>query len=242
MLCCQATNHHRQYRPIQSPNRHAVPPPRSPSCFAPPPIPPATCLHRPGVATFASHRVRRWCARAFCATAVGGVMVVTPELRAQILRLYLAEHWRVGTIARQLHLHRDTVRRVLAISCVLRALSAHPKPSKVPPSLADQRHGRRHRPLRHWRCWTKSDSGYGLATADRFSRNCAGTAKSQRQPTWQTLTTRTCRFRTAAWKVTSRHSRAFAPFTPSPKQTIGRPLLDGLLGLGSCDGNIKHML
>jgi hypothetical protein len=29
-------------------------------------------------------------------------MVVTPELRALILRLYLAEHWRVGTIARQL--------------------------------------------------------------------------------------------------------------------------------------------
>ncbi len=47
-------------------------------------------------------------------------MVVTPELRAQILRLYLAEHWRIGTIARQLHLHRDTVRRVLAVSSVLR--------------------------------------------------------------------------------------------------------------------------
>ena len=58
-------------------------------------------------------------------------MVVTPELRAQILRLYLAEHWRVGTIARQLHLHRDTVRRVLAISSVLRAL-----PTK-PPRLID---------------------------------------------------------------------------------------------------------
>ena len=53
-------------------------------------------------------------------------MVVTPELRAQILRLYLAEHWRVGTIARQLHLHRDTVRRVLAISSVLRALPSEP--------------------------------------------------------------------------------------------------------------------
>jgi transposase len=53
-------------------------------------------------------------------------MVVTPELRAQILRLYLAEHWRVGTIARQLHLHRDTVRRVLAISSVLRALPTEP--------------------------------------------------------------------------------------------------------------------
>ena len=32
-------------------------------------------------------------------------MVVTPELRAQILRLYLADQWRIGTIARQLHLH-----------------------------------------------------------------------------------------------------------------------------------------
>ena len=34
-------------------------------------------------------------------------MVVTPELRAQILRLYLADRWRIGTIARQLHLHRE---------------------------------------------------------------------------------------------------------------------------------------
>jgi len=40
-------------------------------------------------------------------------MAMTPELRAQILRLYQAEHWRVGTIAKQLHLHRDTVLRVL---------------------------------------------------------------------------------------------------------------------------------
>ena len=58
-------------------------------------------------------------------------MVVTPELRAQILRLYLAEHWRVGTIARQLRLHRDTVRRVLAISSVLRT------PACEPPRLID---------------------------------------------------------------------------------------------------------
>ena len=53
-------------------------------------------------------------------------MVVTPELRAQILRLYLAEHWRVGTIARQLQLHRDTVGRVLAVSSVLRVPAAVP--------------------------------------------------------------------------------------------------------------------
>lgn len=58
-------------------------------------------------------------------------MVVTPELRAQILRLYFADQWRVGTIARQLQLHRDTVRRVLAVSKVLCA------PAVVPLRLID---------------------------------------------------------------------------------------------------------
>jgi len=53
-------------------------------------------------------------------------MVVTPELHAQILRLYLADQWRVGTIARQLQLHRDTVGRVLAVSSVLRVPAAVP--------------------------------------------------------------------------------------------------------------------
>jgi len=41
-------------------------------------------------------------------------LVIPANLSAQILRLYQAERWRVGTIARQLHVHRDTVRRVLA--------------------------------------------------------------------------------------------------------------------------------
>lgn len=58
-------------------------------------------------------------------------MAITPELRAQILRLYLAERWRIGTIARQLQLHRDTVRRALAISSVLRPHTV------VPPKLID---------------------------------------------------------------------------------------------------------
>jgi transposase len=53
-------------------------------------------------------------------------MAVTPELRAQILRLYLADQWRISTIARPLQLHRDTVRRVLAVSSVLRAPAAVP--------------------------------------------------------------------------------------------------------------------
>jgi transposase len=41
-------------------------------------------------------------------------MTIAPELEAQILRFYHVEKWRVGTIARQLRLHRDTVDRVLA--------------------------------------------------------------------------------------------------------------------------------
>ena len=40
-------------------------------------------------------------------------MTIALELAARIERLYTVEHWRVGTIARQLHVHRDTVRRVL---------------------------------------------------------------------------------------------------------------------------------
>lgn len=40
-------------------------------------------------------------------------MAVSPEQQASILRYYHAERWRVGTIARQLGLHRDTVHRVL---------------------------------------------------------------------------------------------------------------------------------
>ena len=47
-------------------------------------------------------------------------MAIAPELRAQILRLYQAERWRIGTIASQLHLHRDTVQRVIAQACVMR--------------------------------------------------------------------------------------------------------------------------
>jgi transposase len=41
-------------------------------------------------------------------------MTIAPDLAAQILRLHIVEKWRVGTIARQLHVHRDVVRRVLA--------------------------------------------------------------------------------------------------------------------------------
>ena len=40
-------------------------------------------------------------------------MTIGVELEAQILRYYHVEKWRCGTIARQLHVHRGTVQRVL---------------------------------------------------------------------------------------------------------------------------------
>ena len=36
--------------------------------------------------------------------------MITPAQRAEIRRLYYAEHWKIGTIAAQLGLHRETVR------------------------------------------------------------------------------------------------------------------------------------
>ena len=57
-------------------------------------------------------------------------MTTAPDLVAQILRLHGAEKWRVGTIARQLHLHRDTVRRVLALNGAP-VLSSPLRPSRI---------------------------------------------------------------------------------------------------------------
>jgi transposase len=57
-------------------------------------------------------------------------MKSTPELEAEIVRLHYAEHWRVGTIATQLEVHPDVVRRVLG-------LGAPRKPSQLRPKLVD---------------------------------------------------------------------------------------------------------
>ena len=58
-------------------------------------------------------------------------MTIAPDLVARILRLHAAEKWRVGTIARQLHVHHDVVRRVLAGNS-----AGHPwplRPSRIDP-------------------------------------------------------------------------------------------------------------
>jgi hypothetical protein len=60
----------------------------------------------------------------------GGAMTIAPDLVAQILRLHAVEKWRVGTIARQLHVHRDVVLRVLAGNCAPVHTSAL-RPSRI---------------------------------------------------------------------------------------------------------------
>jgi transposase len=57
--------------------------------------------------------------------------MISPERAAEILRLYHAEKWRVGTLARQLGVHHNTVRRVLAQA------GQAPGLSQVRPSLVD---------------------------------------------------------------------------------------------------------
>jgi transposase len=42
-------------------------------------------------------------------------MTILATLATEIRRLFYAEHWRVGTIAAQLHVHHDVVRRVLGL-------------------------------------------------------------------------------------------------------------------------------
>ncbi len=57
-------------------------------------------------------------------------MVIAPDIEAQILRYHHAEKWRVGTIARQLHVHHSVVRRVLAQAGLPR-IGPPPRPSQI---------------------------------------------------------------------------------------------------------------
>ena len=52
--------------------------------------------------------------------------MISRELETEILRLYHAEGWRIGTVSRQLGVHRDTVRRVLAHAALEPPLLARP--------------------------------------------------------------------------------------------------------------------
>lgn len=59
-------------------------------------------------------------------------MTHSPEREAEILRLYHAEKWRIGTIATQLGIHHSVVRRILTAEGVP-IVPAMPRPSSVDP-------------------------------------------------------------------------------------------------------------
>lgn len=59
--------------------------------------------------------------------------MISKELRAEIRRLFYAEHWKVGTIATALGVHGDTVR--LAIEAERFVHAARPRPTKLDPYL-----------------------------------------------------------------------------------------------------------
>ncbi len=61
--------------------------------------------------------------------------MISKELEADILRLYHAERWRVGTIASQLGVHHSTVRRVLARAGLIDPVRSK-RPSMIEPFLA----------------------------------------------------------------------------------------------------------
>lgn len=61
-------------------------------------------------------------------------MSVPPEVETEVRRLHYAEHWPVGTIAMQMGVHEDVVRRVLGVD--ERRLPAAPRKKLVNPYVA----------------------------------------------------------------------------------------------------------
>src|SRR2546425_10873078 len=60
--------------------------------------------------------------------------MITPEQRAEIRRLFYAEHWKVGTIAAALGVHRDTVCAAIEAERFMTHL-ARPRPTQLDPYL-----------------------------------------------------------------------------------------------------------
>lgn len=61
-------------------------------------------------------------------------MTLTPEIEAEIRRLFFTEHWKVGTIAAQLGRHPDQVRRLCGLTSAKRVLPSQ-QPSPLLPYL-----------------------------------------------------------------------------------------------------------
>ena len=62
--------------------------------------------------------------------------MIAAEQHAEIRRLFYAEHWKVGTIASALGVHRDTVLNAIEAERFLRRDGARPRATKLDPYLA----------------------------------------------------------------------------------------------------------
>jgi hypothetical protein len=58
--------------------------------------------------------------------------MIPPELRSRIRRLFFAEHWKIGTIAAELCVHRDTVELAVEPQRFSTPRSAHPRRYLIP--------------------------------------------------------------------------------------------------------------
>ena len=89
------------------------------------------CFRASGLATLAGSPAQL---RA-CVALTLSAMPISDGLKAQILRYYFAEHWRVGTIARQLGVHHSSVERVLREAGVERERRRPRRPALVDPFI-----------------------------------------------------------------------------------------------------------
>ncbi len=60
-------------------------------------------------------------------------MSLPPETEAEILRLFLAEGWKVGTLARQFRVHRDVIELILSQHEALSASSSASRATMIDP-------------------------------------------------------------------------------------------------------------
>lgn len=60
--------------------------------------------------------------------------MISADRRAEIRRLYFAEHWRIGTIAAELGIHHESVRRVLRVEHFTQPLT-RVRPSRLDPFM-----------------------------------------------------------------------------------------------------------
>jgi len=108
--------------------------------------------------------------------------MIPPELHAQIRRLFYAEHWRLNTIAAQLGVHHDTVRRAIESERFIRP-GAQVRPSALDPYKAFLVATLEQYPrLRATRLWTMvRDRGYPGSTiqVQRYVRAVRPAARAE---------------------------------------------------------------